>query len=225
MDFGGKASVAWQELTRWLGSFVFPDSCLRCGAAAPTSPLCPACLTEASGAIAPNPETPPGLTRLHCGVTLTEPARVLVHGLKYHGQRRNAKALVDLSRPSIQPGLFPADTLLVPVPLHATRRRERGYNQSHLLARAWSPVLGLPVCEALQRTRSTGTQTRLSADARRANLEGALRPSKAFVPGRPCLLIDDVATTGSTLSACAAVLLKAGASDVQALSCAWAPGG
>ena len=225
MGAASRGARALNDFGRWLGSFAFPDACLRCGAASTPSGLCPICLAESASAPAPTPETPPGLSALHCGTTLTEPTRTLVHGLKYQGHRRNAATLVALAHPALAHLEFPPDTLLIPVPLHAARRRERGYNQSLLLARAWSPRLGLPVCEALLRTRSTGTQTKLDAHARRANLEGALRPSKVFQAGRPCLLIDDVATTGSTLSACAAVLLKAGASDVQALTCVWAPGG
>lgn len=208
----------------WLGSFVFPDACVRCGSVGGLSPLCPTCRDEALSAPAPAPDTPAGLVRMHCGLTLTEPVRALVHGLKYQGQRGNARTLVELACARLEALELPADTLLVPVPVHATRRRERGYNQALLLARAWSPHLGRNVCEGLERHRSTGTQTKLSAEERRRNLESSLRPSKAFVPGRTCLLIDDVATTGSTLSACAAVLLKAGATEVHALACAWAPG-
>lgn len=216
--------AAPSTLLHWLGSFVFPDACLRCGGVGGRSPLCPACREEALAAPRPAAETPPGLTRLLCGVSLTEPTRALVHGLKYQGQRKNARTLIELAAPHLGDLALPSDTLLVPVPVHATRRRERGYNQALLLARAWSPHLGLTVCEGLQRHRATGTQTKLSAEERRRNLESSLRPSKAFVPGRTCLLIDDVATTGSTLSACAAVLLKAGATEVHALACAWAPG-
>lgn len=212
------------ELLHWLGSFVFPDACVRCGGVGGRSPLCPCCREEALSAPPPAPETPAGLIHLHCGLSLTEPTRALVHGLKYQGHRKNARTLVELAAPQLGTLALPADTLLIPVPVHAARRRERGYNQALLLARAWSPRLGLSVCEGLERYRSTGTQTKLSAEERRRNLEASLRPSKAFVPGRPCLLIDDVATTGSTLSACAAVLLKAGASEVHALACAWAPG-
>jgi ComF family protein len=162
--------------------------------------------------------------RLVCGLTLSEPVRALVHGIKYQGQRRNADFLVDLARKRLGEVAFPPDAVLVPVPLHPARRRERGYNQSLLLARAWSAHLGLPVVEALERTRSTGTQTRLSAQERRRNLESALRPAKGFAPGSRLVLVDDIATTGSTLGACAAALLKAGAGEVHALTCAWAPG-
>lgn len=223
MELRARLKAAPGSLFHWLGSFVFPDSCLRCGAGAGRFPICPACREEALSAPRPAPAPPPGLSSLQAGLALTEPVRALIHGIKYQGQRGNAKALVELALAHGLPPDLPADAVLVPVPLHAARRRERGYNQSLLLAKAWSSRTGLPVVEALRRTRSTGTQTKLTAQERRANLENALRPTKSFQPGRPCILIDDVTTTGSTLSACAAVLLKAGAGDVQALTCAWAP--
>lgn len=221
----GAGRNAWPgELLHWLGSFLFPDACLRCGRAAGRFPLCPVCRDEAAARPALAPDLPVGLATLHAGLELSEPVRALVHGLKYQGERRNAKALVELAVAAHGLPALPAGALLVPVPVHSTRRRERGYNQALLLAREWSRRTGLPVCDGLERVRSTGTQTHLDAQARRANLESALRVNKAFVRDRPLVLVDDICTTGSTLGSCAAVLLRAGAPEVHGLACAWAPG-
>jgi ComF family protein len=211
-------------IAHWFGSFLFPDACVRCGRTSGRFPLCSVCRNEAAAMPAIAPELPVGLESLHAGLELSEPVRALVHGLKYQGERRNAAALAELAVGARGIPALPAGALLVPVPVHSTRKRERGYNQALLLAREWSKRLDVPVCDCLDRVRSTGTQTHLDAAARRANLESALRVNKAFVRDRPLVLVDDICTTGSTLGSCAAVLLRAGAVEVHGLACAWAPG-
>ena len=103
--------------------------------------------------------------------------------------------------------------VVVPVPLHPIRRRERGYNQSELLAVAFARRIGR-FCErrALRRIRETEHQTRLSGDERRVNLKGAFRVVEpARIRGRTIVLVDDVMTTGSTLDECTKALKAAGA--------------
>ncbi|PWT99978.1 MAG: amidophosphoribosyltransferase [Terriglobia bacterium] len=110
---------------------------------------------------------------------------------------------------------------VVPVPLHWRRRWSRGFNQSELLARGIARRCGAPICGALRRVRHTTTQTGLSNTSRRRNMAGAFatrRPDRIL--GKRVLLIDDVMTTGSTASACAAVLRRAGASRVVVLTVA-----
>jgi ComF family protein len=106
-----------------------------------------------------------------------------------------------------------ADTL-VPVPLHPSRRRERGFNQAELLARQVARGRGLR-CEAglLRRRLPTASQSGLSRSARQANVRETFTAS-GRVHGRSILLVDDVISTGSTASACAQALLAAGAADV-----------
>jgi ComF family protein len=205
----------------WLESIAFPDVCVRCGRQAVAQSLCVECRDEARSQPLPAFDVPAGMAGLHIGVRLSEPVRELVHGLKYHGQARNAKLLVELSG---KISTLPETAVLVPVPVHSARRRERGYNQARLLADAWSRQSGHVVCDCLERFRATGSQTRLGADARRANLEAALRVRREFRKDAPLILVDDVCTTGATFSACAAVLLHAGALEVHGLACAWAPG-
>jgi ComF family protein len=110
---------------------------------------------------------------------------------------------------------------LVPVPLHPTRERARGFNQSRYLAERLSTHLKTPVEEALRRTRRTTAQVQLGVDARRRNVTGAFTPSlEATLDGRSFMLVDDVVTSGSTLGACADALLEAGALTVRAVTAA-----
>ena len=119
--------------------------------------------------------------------------------------------------------------LIVPVPLHLSRRRERGFNQSELLAAGLVRALGKQrggaapqVAKAcLRRTRATPPQTGLSVASRRENLRGAFEVVKPdAVRGRVIVLVDDVMTTGATLSACARALKRAGAARVMGLTLA-----
>lgn len=111
---------------------------------------------------------------------------------------------------------------IVPVPLHSLREREREFNQSVLLAAHLGKRLGIPVREYLKRTRPTAPQAGFDRAARMKNLEGAfdLAKGKEFPPDACLLLVDDVSTTGSTLDACAAVLIEAGAAEVCAVTVA-----
>jgi competence protein ComFC len=115
----------------------------------------------------------------------------------------------------------PAPQLLVPVPLHPARQREREFNQAEVLAKLVSARSGIPAILALKRTRYTTTQTRLERSERMQNLRGAfcLRKGSA-VGGSHLVLIDDVFTTGSTAEECARVLRKAGAASVRVLTVA-----
>ena len=111
--------------------------------------------------------------------------------------------------------------VVIPVPLHPTRKRERGFNQAELLAQILSVKAGLVIQEMLERIRYTTTQTAFDRAERMENLQGAFRlRKKAHVRGLRVLLIDDVLTTGSTLSECARVLKAAGAISVHAATAA-----
>jgi competence protein ComFC len=138
----------------------------------------------------------------------------IVHALKYRGYRRVVERLaVPLMLQVIDDGHV--DTI-VPVPLHRSRLRKRGFNQAELLALGVAEKMKATVSDTLEVVRSTRDQIELSAAERRANVAGAY---KATVPLRGrVLLIDDVFTTGATMNACAATLLRAGADQVNALS-------
>lgn len=144
-----------------------------------------------------------------------EPAADIVHALKYGGWYMAATE-IGLRMSRLQ---FPADVVaeraaLVPVPLSAGRLKERGYNQSALLAGAISKAWRIPVWEdCLARTRSTGTQTELSPEERRANVAGSVRfhTRRADLRGSHVIVVDDVVTTAATLNECARSLYEAGA--------------
>ncbi|MFQ5946192.1 MAG: ComF family protein [Anaerolineae bacterium] len=143
--------------------------------------------------------------------------RAAVHGLKYRGRRGSADALAGLLVQVLSREPLPHD-LIVPVPLHSDRKGERGFNQAELLADALALSTGRPVGrEALFRVRDTLPQVRLGIAERRRNVRGAFRASARAVAGRMVLLVDDVATTGATLEACARALRADGAASVWGL--------
>jgi len=149
--------------------------------------------------------------------------RRLIHEFKYH-QRIYLRHVVGdwlaavLDDPRITPEQF---DVIVAVPLHPAKQRERGFNQAALLATSLGKRTKLPVEPALQRVRYTNTQTAFDRAERLENLRDAFRLRRGRnVRGLRVLLVDDVLTTGSTLSECARVLKDAGASSVYAATAA-----
>jgi ComF family protein len=111
--------------------------------------------------------------------------------------------------------------LIIPVPLHPARFRERGFNQAEVLAKILAQKINVPLRRALDRTRYTTTQTAFDRTNRMENLRGAFRLRKNIdVRGLQVLLVDDILTTGSTLSECARVLRQTGAHSVYAVTAA-----
>lgn len=151
-----------------------------------------------------------------------------VHTLKYLGWHAAAPELaLRMGRLS-----WPLDVIeercgVVPVPLSAKRRRERGYNQSELLARALATRWRLPLhADALERTRHTETQTRLTPGERLRNVLGAFRASpsaRSVLRGSHVVLVDDIVTTAATVNACAAALCDGGARVVSFVTFGRAP--
>jgi len=142
--------------------------------------------------------------------------RAIVHALKYDGRRSVARPLADLLAQHGDAVLAGAD-LVVPVPLHRSRKRARGFNQAAEIARH------LPVAsaEVLKRVRATVSQTDLPAAERHANVRNVFsKRRRADVNGLVVVLVDDVSTTGATLDSCARVLMESGAREVRALTAA-----
>src|SRR5688500_3460172 len=104
---------------------------------------------------------------------------------------------------------------IVPVPLHPSRLRQRGFNQAALLAAPVARTLGVPIVASLRRARDTRSQAGLEGDARASNVRGAFVVRRS--PPSRVLVIDDVRTTGATLAECSSALMKAGASRVLTL--------
>lgn len=202
------------RLYEGLLELIFPDRCAACGGAGGL--LCPACR---AGLRPYPPEGPtPGLDAMAVAWLYEGALRDAVHSLKYRRRRRVADALADALAAGLAPP--PADAL-VPVPLHAERLAERGFNQAEDLARRLGRRWGLPVCASgLARSRDTGHQARLSRAARRGNVAGAFVWAGQAPPPRRALLVDDVLTTGATLAACAEALRAAGSREVRAVALA-----
>jgi ComF family protein len=194
------------------------------------SPLCPCCGTP----FLDSPASPDHL----CGDCLNGAfhfdsarsavlyggvVRERIHQLKFGGKLHWTPPLAELlERAWRSDATQQSVDVIVPIPLHIRRLRQRGFNQSALLARELGRRVELPVrFDVLDRTRWTDPQTRLKRNARLENVKGAfeaLRPAR--LEGRSVLLVDDVFTTGTTISECARVLKKAGAAEVHALTAA-----
>lgn len=141
---------------------------------------------------------------------------------KFRGGQIHARLFGTLMAQCLQDRWQKPMDLITWVPLSRKRLRERGYDQAELLARRVGEVTGLPVTAALVKTRNTKAQSSLDADdSRKANVQGvyACRPG-VDLAGKRVILVDDVATSGSTLAECAACLRKAGAVSVVALTLA-----
>ena len=192
--------------------------CTHCGAtilnAGYSAPaLCPDC---AAG------RGPMHLDGVRVAAAYAGAARTAVLALKFGGERRVAERLATLMSIPYQCEIHIAD-MVIPVPLHTNRQRERGYNQAELLARAFARLQGLPVrTDILKRARATEAQTRLSRVERRRNVAGAFAltspTAAAIVSGKRIVLVDDVTTTGSTIDAAAEPLRAAGATSVWGLA-------
>jgi len=222
-------------LPRLVADIVFPPACLACNAPLESARhfTCPRC-REAMGDVDEWDERyRSALESLCAGGALAGfvaawyfeeggPVQALVHALKYEGMTglggEFGRALGERIRDS---GYGGADAV-VPLPLHRSRRRERGFNQSECIARGVSSVTGIPVAGNLvRRSRFTRSQTPLSPGERSENLRGAFRGSGRSA-GATLLLVDDVVTTGATMRECARALRSAGARAVIACAAALA---
>jgi ComF family protein len=149
----------------------------------------------------------------------------LIYSLKYYGFSRVGVELGrELGRRLLIYGKGKYD-MIVPVPIHSARMRERGYNQSEFIARGISSVIESKVGnKIIKRAKYTQTQTQLSSAQRRKNVENVFKPfdKNLNISGQRILLTDDVLTTGSTLSCCAKLLLEMGAESIDVATVAYA---
>ena len=196
-----------------------------------SSPLCPVCGIPFAGTggdhrCGPCVAHPPRFDTARAHFLYEGAIRELIHSFKYNQRTHLRYPLALLTLEGV--GVFLTDQepqLIVPVPLHRSRLRQRGFNQAVLLGRVLSRRLSLPMLpDALVRTRPTAPQIDLSAAERRLNVKGAFTvPVPDRVAGRRILLLDDVMTTGSTMNECAGELKKAGAEMVIAATIARTP--
>ena len=144
-------------------------------------------------------------------------AQKLLHQIKYKGEQDLGKYLgkVFMEHLKREPSYKNVD-VLVPVPLHKSKLRVRGYNQSEVLAKGMAEVLGATVdTTSVVRIKKSETQTRKDRAARWQNVSGIFEVANEKIKGKHVLLVDDVITTGATLEACGEVILAAGASSLS----------
>lgn len=226
-----------------LAGLLFPTRCVVCGSFGP-EPLCVDCLRalpRIRPPVCPRCGAPRGsevdgcrlcaaraLPYSQCRSILRfeEAGRDAIHALKYANARRMAPILASVAATGIEPGFFEVDVITF-VPLHAARESERGYNQSELVARSLSCLVGVPAAALLRQVRSTADQAKLTAEERHRNVHGAYaarsRNARLSCGERRIMLVDDVFTTGATAGDCSRALREAGARDVRVLTLARAP--
>ena len=228
------------RIPRYTLDFLFPLSCVVCGKEGKF--ICEGCepalprLSQPYCRVCANPGTrgicrwcfgtPLELDGIRAPYLFEGPVREAVYSLKYRGVRAAAPELGRLLARYLDTHPFESRTtagpgdLIVPAPLHARRMRDRGYNQAELLARSLSKESGIPLdVSSLTRVRHSSPQVGASREQRRANVKGSFH-CDTDMTGRSIIIVDDVATTGSTLSACASALKAAGASEVWGLALA-----
>ena len=209
---------------------LFPERCLHCRSLLPPAsarPLCPKCdsLSLPVGVVCPLCATLGHKNSPQCGcrqsgfplqglfaLSFYEGRwRTLLHDLKYRGRRALARPLGRwLARELQQQGSF-RPQLVVPVPLHCNRERERGFNQSALLAHQAAKELQIPFSGLLVRSRETESQTKISRRERLLNVQGAFTCPSKIETGTRILLIDDIFSTGATMKEAAKCLQRRGA--------------
>ncbi|MBI4219229.1 MAG: ComF family protein [Chloroflexi bacterium] len=181
-------------------------ACPRCAQPLGTVALCARCISYTAG-----------LSTTVSVFQFGGPVRSAVHALKYRDLRAIAPVLGSLMAADLRVARLEAD-VVVPVPMHGKRLRTRGYNQAELLARQVARQLKLGVdSRSLRRVAETPPQARASSEAEREQQVRGAFAATSSIAGRRVLLIDDVATTGSTLRECGRVLMAAGAAEVSAL--------
>ncbi len=236
-----------REMASGLADLLFPPNCSACGKvliADRGSPLCPECFATINFITSPLCTTcgmpfilTDGSDHLCHDCILSKPpfsmARALgkyagallevIHLFKYHGNVSAGETLGRMMARTNYDSLAIGEySLILPVPLHPARLRERGFNQSLILAKQISDRFCIPVdFLALRRTIHTEAQVNLSKPHRVSNVRGAFEVTdRSLTEDRRILLIDDVYTTGSTAKECAETLMKNGASEVAVLTLA-----
>ena len=222
------------KLSSWGLDLLFPIQCAGCGR--DSKIICDVCLTKLAKLTSPHcqlcaspntlspclrcRESPLSVDGIRAPYLMEGAVREAVFSLKYRGIRAAAPQLARLLAQYLTKHPVQAE-VIIPVPLHGRRLRARGYNQSALLARELSKLIAVPqTSRLLTRFKDASPQVEVtSRSQRRSNVEGSFQASKD-VAGLKILLIDDVVTTGSTMSACSAALKAMGAASVWGVALA-----
>ena len=222
---------------------IFPKRCVSCGRFGTyicrdcsskieyiDKPVCPVCQRQAvSGKTHPGCSGRFRLDGLVVVCRYRGPIKRAIAKVKYKWVYDIEKILVDILVDSLWKFDLPKDLILVPVPLHAKRKRWRGFNQAEILAKSLAKKFGVDLRDVLIRTRETKSQVGLKRDERKENVKGAfsLRLSRhpeldsgSMFLGKNFFLIDDVYTSGATMAECCKVLKRAGAAQVWGMAVA-----
>ena len=239
--------IAPRKVFRRLVDIVFPPSCVHCRGLIENdgeflhvcdtcaakidyvqTPHCSTCGHPFYGIVEGERMCPhceglvPAFREGRTAVLMKGPARALIHELKYHAGLHVLRDIEAIFRRTPHVLETATDAVLVPVPLHPRKLRERGYNQSLLLARELAHAAGgaTRVCELLRRVLDTDSQTHHDRRERKANLKNAfaLVDGAVLVAHQHYVLVDDVFTTGSTLNSCAHALRKLGVSNLDVIT-------
>jgi ComF family protein len=206
------AGSLWCAACRAATQPIEPPWCEKCGEPFVADRLCANCRNY-----------PLVIDKIRSAALFDGVLRQAIHRFKYERLSGLAEPLGDLLADYWCAEQLTADWL-IPVPLHPSRERDRGYNQSELLARQLARRVNVPVSsKGLRRTRATAVQMTLNAAERRQNVAGAFECVEVQVRGARVMIVDDVGTTGATLDACAQAVLKAGAVSVMGLTLARTP--
>lgn len=221
-----------KKIQRWL----WPENCLLCTARVSVGKdicpecerslprlqwACPRCAAQDSvvdtleAVCGECQKNPPAFAYARAPFHYAPPVDRLIRNLKYHGRLELSRILGKYLAAYLQNLNEPPPDVIVPVPLHTSRLRSRGYNQSLEIARTVSKHLALPLnWSDAERIRDTTPQTDLPRDKRRKNVRGAFKSSEAF-SGQRIAILDDVMTSGQTVNALAESLLRSDAAEVR----------
>lgn len=226
---------------------IFPKRCVSCGHIGSyicddcfskvefiEKAVCPVCQRQAiEGRVHPGCAGKYRLDGLVVACRYSGPAKRAIAKVKYKWIYDIEKVFVDLLVKNLWRFDLPKDVILIPVPLHAKRKRWRGFNQAEILAKHLAKTFKVPFANLLVRSRETKTQVGLSRDERRENVKGAFslysyrhpdtersEVEGSLIKGRNIILVDDVFTSGATMAECANVLKRAGAKSVWAMAVA-----
>ena len=230
----GLKKIELVKVIAWLSQQWLPQSCFLCGDIS-IQPICVPCLADLTKQVSrctccAKPwstidlcdecqSQPPPYTHIQTVFSYSYPVDQLIIAAKF---RQNLVILKFLGELMAQRLIIqPRPQVLIPVPLHLNRLRQRGYNQSLELAKAISKHIGIPIAaQACKRIKNTLPQTTLSGKQRQTNVKGAFKLIKIAPDWQHIALIDDVVTTGSTVAELAQILRKAGVSRVDVWCCA-----
>ncbi|MDQ7024598.1 MAG: ComF family protein [Anaerolineae bacterium] len=209
--------TAIKNVGHTLLDLLFPASCVHCGRV--DTGFCDICHADLANfptslyITTTETEIPVAATGVHQGILQSA-----VQALKYHGQPTLGIPLGQRLAQTIQQLDWTFD-IIIPVPLHTSRYQERGYNQSQEMAVEVAKLMNCPCLpDAIIRTRSTDSQVGLNREERLRNLNDAFSAQTELINGKMLLLVDDVQTTGTTLSMCAEAAIQAGATAVYGIT-------